>query len=82
MLFQKLVIGLISANINVVRYLIGSYKCYFEIEVPSGREIPGPFERTGKPFGGLINDIKRRYPYYWDDIKMGLNMQSVSTVIS
>ena len=26
-----------------------------------------PLARTGKPFGGLINDIKRKYPHYKSD---------------
>lgn len=26
-----------------------------------------PLERIGKPFGGLVNDIKRKYPHYTSD---------------
>ena len=26
-----------------------------------------PLERIGKPFGGLINDVKRKYPHYTSD---------------
>ncbi|XP_012266034.2 band 3 anion transport protein isoform X2 [Athalia rosae] len=31
-----------------------------------------PLIRTRRPFGGLINDIKRRYPYYLSDFTDGL----------
>ncbi|KAK5643033.1 hypothetical protein RI129_009200 [Pyrocoelia pectoralis] len=37
--------------------------------------FPNPLERTRRPFGGLINDLKRRYPFYLSDIKNGLNPQ-------
>jgi hypothetical protein len=29
-----------------------------------------PFERTRVPFGGLIDDIKERYPHYLSDFKV------------
>ena len=37
------------------------------------KKFPNPLERTRKPFGGLINDIKRRYPHFKTDILDGLN---------
>lgn len=40
-----------------------------------------PLRRTRKPFGGLINDIKRRYPHYISDIKDGLNLPSIAAAI-
>lgn len=33
-----------------------------------------PFERTRKPFGCLINEIKHRYSKYFSDIADGLNL--------
>lgn len=36
---------------------------------------------TGKIFGGLILDIKRKLPWYLSDFKDGLNIQSVATII-
>ncbi|KAM4718627.1 anion exchange protein 2b isoform 2-T2 [Anableps anableps] len=40
-----------------------------------------PLERTGRPFGGLIRDIKRRYPKYISDFKDALNSQCMAAVI-
>lgn len=37
--------------------------------------------RTGLPFGGLINDIKRRYPYYLSDFTDGLNSSCLAAAI-
>ena len=35
-----------------------------------------PFKRTGKLFGGMMNDLKRRLPLYKSDIKDGLNSET------
>ena len=40
-----------------------------------------PLARTGRPFGGMIKDIKKRFPLYVSDIKDGLNMQCVSVFV-
>ncbi|XP_048416374.1 anion exchange protein 2-like isoform X2 [Stegostoma tigrinum] len=40
-----------------------------------------PLRRTRKPFGGLIRDIKRRYPKYLSDIKDALNTQCLAAII-
>ncbi|XP_044763391.1 anion exchange protein 3 isoform X2 [Coccinella septempunctata] len=40
-----------------------------------------PLERTRRPWGGLINDLKRRYPYYMSDVKDGLNAQCAAASI-
>ncbi|XP_077169778.1 band 3 anion transport protein isoform X2 [Paroedura picta] len=40
-----------------------------------------PLRRTGKPFGGLVKDIKRRYPKYLSDFKDALNGQCLAAVI-
>ncbi|XP_055342148.1 band 3 anion transport protein-like isoform X2 [Paramacrobiotus metropolitanus] len=36
--------------------------------------------RTGRLFGGLINDVKRRFPWYWSDIRDGLNFQCLASI--
>jgi hypothetical protein len=36
--------------------------------------------RTGRLFGGLMNDIKRRLPWYWSDIKDGVNFQCLASI--
>lgn len=40
-----------------------------------------PLRRTRKPFGGLMNDIKRRYPYYLSDFTEGLNSSCLAAAI-
>uniref|UniRef100_A0A3B5ADS6 Anion exchange protein n=1 Tax=Stegastes partitus TaxID=144197 RepID=A0A3B5ADS6_9TELE len=40
-----------------------------------------PLARTGRPFGGMIRDIKRRYQYYKSDITDALNAQVLAAVI-
>lgn len=40
-----------------------------------------PLERTGRPFGGLIQDVRRRYPKYISDFKDALNSQCMAAVI-
>ncbi|XP_034170972.1 anion exchange protein Ae2 isoform X2 [Osmia lignaria lignaria] len=40
-----------------------------------------PLRRTKRPFGGLINDIKRRYPYYLSDLTDGLNSSCLAAAI-
>ncbi|XP_050301668.1 anion exchange protein 2 isoform X2 [Anthonomus grandis grandis] len=43
--------------------------------------FPNPLERTRRPWGGLINDLKRRYPHYLSDIKDGLNAQCAAAAL-
>ncbi|OCT88482.1 electrogenic sodium bicarbonate cotransporter 1 [Xenopus laevis] len=38
-------------------------------------------KRTGKIFGGLIKDVKRKAPWYWSDFYDALNMQCLSTIL-
>ncbi|XP_061521743.1 anion exchange protein 2b isoform X3 [Phycodurus eques] len=40
-----------------------------------------PLERTGRPFGGLLRDVRRRYPKYVSDFKDALNSQCMAAVI-
>lgn len=40
-----------------------------------------PLKRSGVPFGGLIHDIRRRYPHYVSDLKDALDMQCIAAVI-
>lgn len=44
------------------------------------REESG-LSRTGKLFGGLINDVKRKIPWYLSDIKDALSLQCVASWI-
>ncbi|EDV99209.1 GH13153 [Drosophila grimshawi] len=44
------------------------------------REESG-LSRSGRLFGGLINDIKRKAPWYWSDYREALSMQCVASWI-
>uniref|UniRef100_A0AAX7VSS1 Anion exchange protein n=1 Tax=Astatotilapia calliptera TaxID=8154 RepID=A0AAX7VSS1_ASTCA len=46
-----------------------------------GKCFHDPLERTGRPFGGLIRDVQRRYPKYVSDFKDALNSQCMAAVI-
>ena len=34
-----------------------------------------------RPFGGLVQDVKRRYPHYLRDILDGVSLQALATII-
>ncbi|XP_042749846.1 band 3 anion transport protein-like, partial [Lagopus leucura] len=44
-------------------------------------EDDDPLLRTGRPFGGLLRDIRRRYPKYLSDIRDALSPQCLAAVI-
>ncbi|NXV77672.1 B3A2 protein, partial [Atlantisia rogersi] len=44
-------------------------------------EEDDPLRRTGRPFGGLIRDVRRRYPKYLSDFRDALNPQCIAAVI-
>uniref|UniRef100_A0A1B0G1L3 Anion exchange protein n=1 Tax=Glossina morsitans morsitans TaxID=37546 RepID=A0A1B0G1L3_GLOMM len=44
------------------------------------REEAG-LSRSGRPFGGLYNDFKRKIPWYWSDFRDALSMQCVASWI-
>lgn len=50
-------------------------------EEEEGDQEVDPLKRSGIPFGGLIHDIRRRYPHYVSDLKDSLDMQCVAAVI-
>lgn len=49
-----------------------------EEEERKRREESG-LARTGVLFGGLMNDLKRKAPWYWSDFKDALAMQSIAS---
>ncbi|NXU09714.1 B3AT protein, partial [Pardalotus punctatus] len=50
-------------------------------DLPKDLDDDDPLRRTGRPFGGLVRDIRRRYPKYLSDIKDALNPQCLAAVI-
>ncbi|CAO2645551.1 Band 3 anion transport protein, partial [Lemmus lemmus] len=71
------------------RYLPSAAKpdpaLYKALDLNGGPGGPGgaddPLQRTGRIFGGLIRDIRRRYPYYLSDITDALSPQVLAAVI-
>ncbi|XP_034717019.1 solute carrier family 4 member 1b (Diego blood group) [Etheostoma cragini] len=51
------------------------------VSIFTGPPPEDPLSRTGRPFGGMIRDIKRRYQYYKSDITDALNAQVLAAVI-
>ncbi|XP_035995546.1 anion exchange protein 3 isoform X2 [Fundulus heteroclitus] len=51
-----------------------------EEEEEADQEVD-PLKRSGVPFGGLIHDVRRRYPQYISDLKDAVDMQCVAAVI-
>lgn len=43
--------------------------------------INDPFQPTFRPWGGMINDIKRRFPMYASDIRDGLNTETLAATL-
>ncbi|XP_063406279.1 sodium bicarbonate cotransporter 3-like [Mytilus trossulus] len=43
-------------------------------------QIDDTLVRTGRFFGGLINDVKRKIPFYTSDFKDGVHIQSIGTI--
>ncbi|XP_065806072.1 solute carrier family 4 member 1b (Diego blood group) isoform X1 [Labrus bergylta] len=52
-----------------------------KVSISSGPPPEDPLCRTGRPFGGMIKDIKRRYQYYKSDITDALNAQVLAAII-
>ncbi|ODM91903.1 Anion exchange protein 2 [Orchesella cincta] len=50
-------------------------------EPPHKDDDYDPLQRTRVPFGGLINEAKRRYPKYCSDIRDGFNTQTLASII-
>ncbi|XP_014478578.1 PREDICTED: sodium bicarbonate cotransporter 3 isoform X6 [Dinoponera quadriceps] len=51
-----------------------------EADEQKQREESG-LARSGRLFGGLINDVKRKAPFYWSDFKDALALQCVASFI-
>ncbi|XP_073726451.1 electroneutral sodium bicarbonate exchanger 1 [Misgurnus anguillicaudatus] len=53
-----------------------------QVEEEQHGEHHGPeLQRTGRLFGGLILDVKRKAPFYLSDFKDGLNLQCVASFL-
>ncbi|KAB7498207.1 Electroneutral sodium bicarbonate exchanger 1 [Armadillidium nasatum] len=50
-----------------------------EEEEEQRHRVDAGLTRSGRLFGGLVNDLKRKIPWYLSDYKDGIAMQSVAT---
>ncbi|XP_044214009.1 sodium bicarbonate cotransporter 3 isoform X3 [Thunnus albacares] len=48
-----------------------------EAEHHTGPEL----QRTGKIFGGLVNDIRRKTPFLWSDVRDAVSLQCLASVL-
>ncbi|XP_038160485.1 sodium-driven chloride bicarbonate exchanger-like isoform X2 [Cyprinodon tularosa] len=48
-----------------------------EMEHHTGPEL----QRTGRIFGGLMNDVRRKAPFYWSDIKDALSLKCLASIL-
>jgi hypothetical protein len=38
-------------------------------------------KRTFQPFRGMVHDVRRRLPWYWSDIKDGVNYRTFAATV-
>lgn len=50
-------------------------------EEPAKKPVPGGLAYTGKPFGGVIGDIRRRLPHYASDFRDGLHAKCLASTL-
>uniref|UniRef100_A0A3B4FV76 Anion exchange protein n=1 Tax=Pundamilia nyererei TaxID=303518 RepID=A0A3B4FV76_9CICH len=70
--------AMLSSVINFQKKLLQDK---LQNSIVSKPPIEDPLSRTGRPFGGMIRDIKRRYQYYKSDITDALNAQVLAAII-
>ncbi|XP_059538875.1 electroneutral sodium bicarbonate exchanger 1 isoform X4 [Myotis daubentonii] len=54
--------------------------CHIEPEPHGGHSGP-ELQRTGRLFGGLVLDIKRKAPWYWSDYQDALSLQCLASFL-
>ncbi|XP_036107262.1 electroneutral sodium bicarbonate exchanger 1 isoform X2 [Molossus molossus] len=54
--------------------------CHIEPEPHGGHSGP-ELQRTGRLFGGLVLDIKRKTPWYWSDYRDALSLQCLASFL-
>ncbi|XP_041962409.1 sodium bicarbonate cotransporter 3 isoform X1 [Alosa sapidissima] len=48
-----------------------------EEEHEAGPEL----QRTGRIFGGLVRDVRRKAPFYWSDVRDALSLQCLASIL-
>ncbi|KAM9425537.1 LOW QUALITY PROTEIN: solute carrier family 4 member 1b (Diego blood group) [Pholidichthys leucotaenia] len=77
--FQKKLLQDRLQSPEISRIRRNSTRC--SLSISSGAPAEDPLSRTGRPFGGMIRDIKRRYQYYKSDLTDALNAQCLAAII-
>ncbi|KAJ8385648.1 hypothetical protein AAFF_G00183610 [Aldrovandia affinis] len=50
--------------------------------VKEEEHIAGPeLQRTGRFFGGLVMDVRRKAPFYWSDVRDALSLQCLASIL-
>ncbi|XP_076611277.1 sodium bicarbonate cotransporter 3-like isoform X7 [Chaetodon auriga] len=52
-----------------------------ELEKEEDHHAGPELQKTGRIFGGLILDIKRKLPFYWTDIRDALSLQCLASIL-
>ncbi|KAM4631370.1 sodium bicarbonate cotransporter 3-like [Polymixia lowei] len=52
-----------------------------ELEKDEEHHAGPELQRTGRIFGGLILDIKRKAPFYWSDIRDSFSLQCLASIL-
>ncbi|KAM6974059.1 sodium bicarbonate cotransporter 3-like isoform 7-T7 [Tautogolabrus adspersus] len=52
-----------------------------EMEKEEDNHTGPELQRTGRIFGGLILDIKRKLPFYWSDIRDSFSLQCLASIL-
>uniref|UniRef100_A0A674NY79 Solute carrier family 4 member 1b (Diego blood group) n=1 Tax=Takifugu rubripes TaxID=31033 RepID=A0A674NY79_TAKRU len=68
-------------NEAMLTSIIGFQKKLLQDRNQASNPPAHPLSRTGRPFGGMIRDIRRRYQHYRSDITDALNAQVLAAVI-
>uniref|UniRef100_A0A3B4ACZ4 Anion exchange protein n=1 Tax=Periophthalmus magnuspinnatus TaxID=409849 RepID=A0A3B4ACZ4_9GOBI len=52
-----------------------------DLEKSDDHQAGPELQRTGRIFGGLVLDIKRKVPFYWSDIRDSLSLQCLASIL-
>ncbi|XP_071384128.1 sodium bicarbonate cotransporter 3 isoform X2 [Centroberyx affinis] len=52
-----------------------------ELEKEEDNHAGPELQRTGRIFGGLILDIKRKAPFYWSDVRDSFSLQCLASIL-
>ncbi|XP_050526448.1 anion exchange protein 2 isoform X2 [Daktulosphaira vitifoliae] len=63
------------------RKIHAAFQKISKVDEHSKKEKDDPLKRTKKPWGGLVKDIKRRFPFYMSDFTDGINLQCIAGAI-